>query len=134
MENSFGSFLPADPIHTNVTAKPYDFRPIISSYSNSSTHAARNSSSRENSQSHDRALMPEGSAFLNSGRLFEAVASFKLIWWNQGSASRRKLSVWRPIVPPGMVYLGDIAVQGYIFLHLMFWVDLYLMMIVHDLF
>ncbi|XP_039123130.1 uncharacterized protein LOC120259563 isoform X5 [Dioscorea cayenensis subsp. rotundata] len=113
VENSFGSFLPADPIHTNVTAKPYDFRPIISSYSNSSTHAARNSSSRENSQSHDRALMPEGSAFLNSGRLFEAVASFKLIWWNQGSASRRKLSVWRPIVPPGMVYLGDIAVQGY---------------------
>ncbi|KAJ0970742.1 hypothetical protein J5N97_018701 [Dioscorea zingiberensis] len=113
VENSFGSFLPADPIHLNITAKPYDFRHIISATSDFSTDTTRSFSSRDNSQRHDHALQLERSAFLNSGRLFEAVASFKLIWWNQGSASRRKFSVWRPMVQPGMVYLGDIAVQGY---------------------
>lgn len=55
----------------------------------------------------------ERSSTINSRRRFEAVASFQLIWWNQGSGSRKKLSIWRPVVSEGMVYFGDIAVQGY---------------------
>ncbi|KAK1261313.1 hypothetical protein QJS04_geneDACA008707 [Acorus gramineus] len=55
----------------------------------------------------------EKSSSVTSSHVFESVASFRLIWWNQGAASGKKLSIWRPVVPPGMVYLGDIALQGY---------------------
>nr|GMC69380.1 uncharacterized protein LOC109152925 [Ipomoea batatas] len=63
--------------------------------------------------SHRNTLQQELSSSVNSGRRFEAVATFRLIWWNQGSGSRKRLSIWRPIVPQGMVYFGDIAVQGW---------------------
>ncbi|GMQ04543.1 hypothetical protein CsSME_00049923 [Camellia sinensis var. sinensis] len=62
---------------------------------------------------HAGTLQSDSTSTVNSGWRFEAVASFRLIWWNQGSGSRKKLSIWRPIVPEGMVYFGDISVQGY---------------------
>nr|GLL29975.1 uncharacterized protein LOC109152925 [Ipomoea trifida] len=52
--------------------------------------------------SHRNTLQQELSSSVNSGRRFEAVATFRLIWWNQGSGSRKRLSIWRPIVPQGM--------------------------------
>lgn len=55
----------------------------------------------------------ERSVSATSGHGFEAVDRFQLIWSNQGSSSRRRLSIWRPVVPPGMVYFGDVVVQGY---------------------
>ncbi len=49
---------------------------------------------------------------LSSGRSYEKVARFKLIWWDKGSGSKDGVSIWRQIVPPGCAMLGDLAVQG----------------------
>jgi vacuolar protein sorting-associated protein 13A/C len=49
---------------------------------------------------------------LSSGRSYEKVAKFKLIWWDKGSGSKIGVSIWHPIVSPGCAMLGDLAVQG----------------------
>lgn len=51
---------------------------------------------------------------VNTDDRFEAVASFQLVWSNHESGSRKKLSIWRPVIPQGRVYFGDIAIQGYV--------------------
>lgn len=113
MDNSIGTFLPADPSTLNVIGRAYELRHILfgfpetSSTSKSSYHEASPSEYAQDVQS-------ERASVVHSGRRFEAVASFRLVWWNQGSSSRKKLSIWCPIVPSGMVYFGDIAVQGYV--------------------
>lgn len=114
MENSFGSFLPADPKDMSLISKPCDLRHMIFGYSELSSRTTKSSVLQDNPINDDHTHRLERSELLTSGRLFQAVASFKLIWWNQGTTSRKKLSIWRPVVPHGMVYLGDLAVQGWI--------------------
>jgi len=115
VENSFGSFLPANPVMSS-TARPYDLRHMSFGYSERSTKASKRAVVQDNFQQFDRSLQLERSSLLNSGRMFEAIASFRLIWWNQGTTCRKKLSIWRPVLQPGMVYLGDLAVNGYVIL------------------
>lgn len=112
VENSFGSFLPANPNSTNLIGKAYELRHVL--FRNSDTFIEDSKSSRVQTTINDDGSRLERAELLTSGRLFEAVANFKLIWWNQGTSFRKKLSIWRPVVSPGMVFLGDIAVQGYI--------------------
>ncbi|KAG0557949.1 hypothetical protein KC19_11G167800 [Ceratodon purpureus] len=52
-------------------------------------------------------------AVVSSGRIYENVGRFKLVWWDKGSGSHEGISIWRPNVPPGCAMLGDIAVKGY---------------------
>ncbi|XP_073111690.1 uncharacterized protein [Elaeis guineensis] len=113
VENSFGSFLPADPKDMSLIGKPCDLHHMMLGYSEPSSKTTKSSIPQDNAINDAHACRLERSALLTSGRLFQAVASFKLIWWNQGTTSRKKLSIWRPVVPHGMVYLGDLAVQGY---------------------
>ncbi|OVA12725.1 Pleckstrin homology domain [Macleaya cordata] len=113
VDNSVGTFLPADAVNMNVIGRAYELRHIIFRYLDGSSKALKGSNIQDIPLDHDQTLQSERSAGLNSGRRFEAIASFRLIWWNQGSGSRKKLSIWRPLVPPGTVYFGDIAVQGY---------------------
>ncbi|XP_071738563.1 uncharacterized protein [Rutidosis leptorrhynchoides] len=56
-------------------------------------------------------IQQDQSSNVNSGRRFQVVASFRLVWWNQGSKSRTKLSIWRPILPQQVVQFVDIAVR-----------------------
>jgi vacuolar protein sorting-associated protein 13A/C len=77
----------------------------------SSVDASSKNSSGEKDSRND-APQVERSA-LTSGRLFEAVASFKLVWSNDGMSAPKKLSIWRPMMPEGMIYFGDIALSGY---------------------
>ncbi|XP_057978559.1 uncharacterized protein LOC131164992 isoform X2 [Malania oleifera] len=112
VDNSIGTFLPADPTTLSLRGKAYELRhiffqlPAVSPKPSKSSELLPTSGQAPNVQS-------ERSSAANSGRRFEAIASFKLIWWNRGSGSRKKLSIWRPVVPQGMVYFGDIAAQGY---------------------
>jgi vacuolar protein sorting-associated protein 13A/C len=110
VNNSVGTFLPADPAIFGLTARAYDLRHIIFGLSEEFAKASKSSDSQASPSSH-RQIQQSGGSTINSGRHFEAVASFTLIWWNQGSNSRKKLSIWRPVVPQGMVYFGDIAVK-----------------------
>ena len=48
-----------------------------------------------------------------SGQRYQNVAEFELVWWNRGNSAKRKVSIWRSILPPGCFYVGDIAVPGY---------------------
>lgn len=114
MENSFGSFLPADPMVLRPTARAYDLRHMVFGYVEHPTKVSQRAAVQDNVQHFDHSVPLERSALLASGRIFEAVASFILIWWNQGTTSRKKLSIWRPVLQPGMVFLGDIAVAGYV--------------------
>ncbi|KAF6135503.1 hypothetical protein GIB67_015356, partial [Kingdonia uniflora] len=113
VDNSIGSFLPAVPMNMSLTGRGYELRHIILRYLDGTFKASMSSHVQENTLGNDQIHRSERSAIVNSGRRFEAIASFRLIWWNQGSNSRKKLSIWRPLVPQGMIYLGDIAVQGY---------------------
>uniref|UniRef100_A0A0E0MAV7 PH domain-containing protein n=1 Tax=Oryza punctata TaxID=4537 RepID=A0A0E0MAV7_ORYPU len=106
VDNAFGSFLPGDPAHMRVDGNAYDLRHMLFNDVDSSKTSSRGQ------DSHNDASQIERSA-LTSGRLFEAVASFKLIWSNNGMSSPKKLSIWRPMLSEGMFYFGDIAVNGY---------------------
>ncbi|KAJ0048722.1 hypothetical protein Pint_15724 [Pistacia integerrima] len=111
VDNSVGTFLPADPLTYSLSGRAYELRHAIFGFPEVSPKPFEHSHAQASSNVQDRPL--EKSAVVNSGRRFEAVASFHLIWWNRGSNSKKKLSIWRPIVPEGMVYFGDIAVKGY---------------------
>uniref|UniRef100_A0A6N2K527 PH domain-containing protein n=1 Tax=Salix viminalis TaxID=40686 RepID=A0A6N2K527_SALVM len=110
VDNSGGTFLPADPVTLSLIGRAYELRDVKFKFPESSS-ASNKSDVQASSGNID--VQPENSTTVNSGRHFEVVASFQLIWWNQDSSSRNKLSIWRPVVPPGMVYFGDIAVKGY---------------------
>ncbi|XP_043697676.1 uncharacterized protein LOC122648528 isoform X2 [Telopea speciosissima] len=111
--NSVGSFLPEDPISSSLTGRAYELRHMIFGFIEGSPKESRSSNIHDTHPGTDHIHQPERSNIVSSGRRFEAVASFRLIWWNQGSNSRKKLSIWRPVVLQGMVFFGDIAVQGY---------------------
>ncbi|KAK2995313.1 hypothetical protein RJ640_023827 [Escallonia rubra] len=113
VDNCVGTFLPADPTTLSLTGKAYELRHMFFGFHELSSKASQQLDTQGLPSGHDRTVQSERSSTVNSGRRFETIASFRLIWWNQGSGSRKKCSVWRPIVPQGMVYFGDIAVQGY---------------------
>ncbi|KAK4262505.1 hypothetical protein QN277_028058 [Acacia crassicarpa] len=112
VDNSVGTFLPADPSMHSLLGKAYELRHI--KYGFLKVSPAASSSQRIQGPSDGyQTLQSDQSTDANSNRRFEPVASFQLIWWNQGLNTRKKLSIWRPVVPDGMVYFGDIAVKGF---------------------
>lgn len=120
VDNSFGSFLPANPNDKNLIGKAYELRHVHFGNFNFSTKD-RSSNVIYNTRDY---INGGGSHFeraglVTSSRLFESVANFKLVWWNRGTSSRKKLSIWRPVFSPEMVFLGDIAIQGYISLFIL---------------
>ncbi|XP_073352999.1 uncharacterized protein [Aegilops tauschii subsp. strangulata] len=108
VDNAFGTFLPGDPANVSVHPNAYDLRHMLF---NSADSSSKNSSKGKDSRNDDASQI-ERSA-LTSGRLFEAVASFKLVWSNDGMSAPKKLSVWRPMMSEEMFYFGDIALNGY---------------------
>lgn len=111
VDNSFGTFLPVDPTTHSLTSKAYELR-CIKYGSLKASSEALNSLDSHAHPGGQQTLQYDQSAVANSNRRSEPVASFQLIWWNQGSNSRKRLSIWRPVVPMGMIYFGDIAVKG----------------------
>ncbi|VVA93348.1 unnamed protein product [Arabis nemorensis] len=112
VDNSVGSFLPADPSTLSILGRPYELRHILFG----STGVLPKESSYVDvhaTPDNDQPPRPQPLNSISSGQRFEAVATFQLIWWNRGAGSQKKVSVWRPIVPEGMAYFGDIAVSGY---------------------
>ncbi|XP_042024109.1 uncharacterized protein LOC121771392 [Salvia splendens] len=114
VDNSIGTFLSADPATLSLTNRAYELRHFYLGYRENSPQELKGSDQASSSSSlGNNTIESERSSTVNSRRRIEAVASFQLIWWNQGSGSRKKLSIWRPVVSEGIVYFGDIAVQGY---------------------
>uniref|UniRef100_A0A1J3IIE4 Putative vacuolar protein sorting-associated protein 13A n=1 Tax=Noccaea caerulescens TaxID=107243 RepID=A0A1J3IIE4_NOCCA len=112
VDNSVGSFLPADPSSLNLLGRSYELRHILFG----STGVLPKESSYVDVRTSPDNIQPTRPQPLNSvtsGQRFQAVASFELIWWNRGTGSQKKVSVWRPIVTEGMAYFGDVAVSGY---------------------
>ncbi|CAF2233174.1 unnamed protein product [Brassica napus] len=113
VDNSVGSFLPADPSSLSLSGRPYELRHILFG----STGVLPKESSYVDVRTTDniQPIQPQSQPLnsVRSGQRFEAVASFQLIWWNRGSGSQKKVSIWRPIITEGMAYFGDIAVSGY---------------------
>lgn len=128
VDNSVGTFLPAAPTSYGLTPGAYDLRHMIFGLSEGFANATSSSDAQASPSSHMHSQQSQRSATANSGRRFEAVASFRLIWWNQGSNSRKKLSVWRPVVPPGMIYFGDIAVKGCVILLIFIMINVHVFM------
>ncbi|KAI4338425.1 hypothetical protein MLD38_023489 [Melastoma candidum] len=107
VNNSVGSFLPPD-LPSGFVYGAYELRHIMFQ----SLDLCRASNTPEADLTLNRGgISQQGVA--SSGHHFESVDSFQFIWSNQGSNSRKQLSIWRPVVSPGMVYFGDIAIQGY---------------------
>ncbi|KAI3453469.1 hypothetical protein Pfo_010132 [Paulownia fortunei] len=113
VDNAFGTFLPADPATLSLTQRAYELRHLYFGFREISSEKLKGSENKASVSVGNDTIQSERSSTVNSRRRFEAVATFRLIWWNQGCGSRKKLSIWRPVVPEGMVYFGDIAVQGY---------------------
>eukprot|EP01018_Ginkgo_biloba_P007485 Gb_23775 [translate_table: standard] len=114
VDNSVGSFLPRQCEAEHSNWKAYDLRHVIFGYNEYDSQPSRRKPVQDSSIDTNGTVMHlERSVTISSGRRYESVARFELVWWNRGSGLRKKLSIWRPIVPAGCVYLGDIAVQGY---------------------
>ncbi|KAF7828516.1 Vacuolar protein sorting-associated protein 13C [Senna tora] len=111
VDNSVGTFLPADCTTLSLRGKAYELRHIKYDFLKA-TSAASDVRDVQTPGGH-QTLQSEQCTDVNSNRRFEPVASFQLIWWNQGLNSRKKLSIWRPVVPDGMIYFGDVAVKGF---------------------
>lgn len=111
VDNAFGTFLPAGPSRLSLSHRAYELRHVYFGFGEISQDSKVLENQASPSVSSDT-IQSERSSTAHSRRRFEAVATFQLIWWNQGSGSRKNLSIWRPLVPEGMVYFGDIAVQG----------------------
>ncbi|KAF3782527.1 Vacuolar sorting-associated protein 13C [Nymphaea thermarum] len=114
VNNSVGSFLPEDPTNKRLVGKAYELRHMLFS-----KHIE---SSTPSDIQHVQGILPddnicpldsERAAVPSSGRRYEVIGRFSLIWWNRESSPRKKISIWRPIVPQGMVFFGDIAMQNY---------------------
>lgn len=112
VENSFGTFLSANPHKMSFYGKAYELRQLSLQRSNQTAMAFVSSNPCINSSMIDETDRLQRKALVSSGRLFEEVTDFKLVWWNQSFQHQKKLSIWRPAIPHGMVYFGDIAVQG----------------------
>lgn len=117
VDNSTGSFyLDGQSEH----AKPFraqELRQIISNYESfpvQETKPSRSIQPTSNQQSplHHSSARQSLTPSLSSGRIYESIARFELIWWNKGSGSKKGISIWRPVIPAGCVILGDIAVDG----------------------
>ena len=121
VDNSLGTFLPADPGTLSVIGRAYELRHILFGFRGASSKSLKDSNIQTMSSEGEN-VQRERSSITTSGWRFQAVASFRLIWWNQDSKSSKKLSIWRPIIPEGMVYFGDIAVRGYVIFT--FWLSL----------
>lgn len=111
VDNSMGTFLPAVPSTLSLFGRACELRHAVFGFQETSAQTLKNLDTLPPGREHTS--LSERPSTVNSVRRFEAVATFRLIWWNQGSGSRKKLSIWRPIVSEGMVYFGDIAVRGY---------------------
>ncbi|GAB2263603.1 hypothetical protein Droror1_Dr00025737 [Drosera rotundifolia] len=109
VQNSVGTFLPADPTIGNLEGGAYEFRHVLFGLSAPSLKESTDVGVQASPSGHHSIQARTG----NYWGQFEAVASFHLVWWNQGSGSRKKLSIWRPVVSHGMAYFGDVAVKGY---------------------
>lgn len=112
VDNSVGTFLPADSSTLCLVGSAYELRHIFFGFPEVLSKTLKSLENTTIPSGQDHPTQSERLT-VSSARRFEAVASFQLIWWNQSSGSRKRLSIWRPIVPQGMVYFGDIAVQGY---------------------
>lgn len=120
VDNAAGSFLPADPTTFSVRGTAYELRRTIFGFPEV-YHEMSKSSDNHASASEVGTSRLERSPVVTSGQRFEAVANFQLVWSNRGSNSKKKLSIWRPDVPQGKIYFGDIVVQGYVFFNFYFW-------------
>ncbi|GMH29787.1 hypothetical protein Nepgr_031630 [Nepenthes gracilis] len=109
VNNSVGTFLPADLTSTKPLGGTYELRHILSGISEFSTKDSTNTEVHASSMGH----YTMQSVTTNSRQHSETIASFRLVWWNQGSSLQKRLSIWCPVIPQGMVYFGDVAVQGY---------------------
>ncbi|XP_021768084.1 uncharacterized protein LOC110732449 isoform X1 [Chenopodium quinoa] len=110
VDNSVGTFLPTDPNSLKLVGGAYDLRHIFFGISEFSQDVPK---SKPHHASPRDGPLPVEPSIGNSGRRFETVTLFDLVWSNQGSSSKKKLSIWRPVVPQGMVFFGDIAVKGF---------------------
>jgi vacuolar protein sorting-associated protein 13A/C len=112
VDNCFGSFILQDFENLHLVGKAYDLRHMLFKKSPNPSNNASSGAHYQTSRRVGSNVQLEGDAHSRSGRLLEVVESPKLVWWNNGTSSRKRLSIWRPEVPPGMVFFGDIAIKG----------------------
>ncbi|XP_057872719.2 uncharacterized protein LOC131078906 isoform X2 [Cryptomeria japonica] len=114
VDNSVGTFLPTQSETGHGKLLAYDFRFIIFGYNDEHLQTSIPKPVHgSNLPTNEEVMHLERSASISSGRRYESVAQFELVWWNRGSSLKKKVSIWRPQVPSGYVYLGDIATPGF---------------------
>ncbi|KAL0326635.1 UNVERIFIED_CONTAM: hypothetical protein Sangu_1741500 [Sesamum angustifolium] len=113
VDNAAGAFLPADPASLSLTQRAYELRHLYFGFSEISPEKLKSSENEASASIDNDTVQSERSSTLNSIQRFEAVATFRLIWWNQGSGSRKKLSIWRPVIPEMDVYISYYMVFRY---------------------
>ncbi|CAA6669756.1 unnamed protein product [Spirodela intermedia] len=105
VDNSFGSFLPTEPNNMSLIGKGYDLRHLCFGYPEFQSKPSMGSDVQPDFQLSEQMVQLERSPLQASSQLFEPICSFRLIWWNQGAPSRKKLSIWRPVVPMAWLIL-----------------------------
>lgn len=112
VDNSVGSFVPRQSETGHPKWKSYDLRNVVFGYNHEySNPSVQNPAHGSNSK--EEVMNLETSEPILSSQRYQNVSQFELVWWNRGKSAKKKLSIWRPIVPPGCFYVGDIAVPGY---------------------
>ncbi|XP_059076567.1 uncharacterized protein LOC131042467 isoform X2 [Cryptomeria japonica] len=123
VENAFGSFLAltsVEPPSKSIVCdlretlrRNYNERGLHSKISTSDTSSESNVGNNLNLDGKPSTSRSEGTVSMaRLARYYISTPKFELIWWDKGSETRRAVSIWRPIPPPGYAFVGDSIVEG----------------------
>jgi vacuolar protein sorting-associated protein 13A/C len=100
VDNSVGSFFPGQSESSHLKWKAYDLRNVVFGYNQEYANPSMQKPVR-GSDSKEEVMNLERSEPILSNQRYQSVAQFELVWWNRGNNAKKKVSIWRPIVPPG---------------------------------
>ena len=96
----------------HIKRRTYDFRYVVFGYNQECVNPSMRKPAHGSNGIEEVMKLESPEPILFSQR-YQNVAKFELVWWNRGNSAKRKVSIWRPILPPGCFYVGDMAVPGY---------------------
>ena len=119
MDNSLGSFFVEHGMKEPHKDLPFELLYVASSQGFPRVQKIdRNSkliSNEDESEQGQSSIMTQPTV----EQLYQTLSEFRLVWSSESNDSSGQISIWRPELPAGCTFVGDIAVQGYVSLNIL---------------
>ncbi|KAI5061209.1 hypothetical protein GOP47_0023714 [Adiantum capillus-veneris] len=121
IENVAGSFLAHLSLKPPARSEIYDVRDVafdgenddrVGVESSEPGNKVKGGAPKQHEQRPSLSGVENFEATAKAGRMIATTAQFDRMWWDKGSENRRIISIWRPVPPPGYVFVGDHITEG----------------------